>query len=465
MKGANRVCLLGATACLVVLLSATTHFTAGQQAIDLQKGWKESKDPCYPVKQEKKFVKESYGMDMPYMTCVPLRVTLDWTVEVEYHRHPPFGNDQMHLFVRERYPAYMKLVYNQQKRDVLDSFLILSAAPCCPGEAISDIVQAQAAFWACDGSSIRDCVRVTTSNPMDFELIPREGDSLAFKWSRDGLSRQGEAFTPKIKYLDKPPKTMLEGILWNSTFSLRVQGDESLTWDEVRQGMEDESLYKVFPLREHTVFPSPRGNLDHTYSLKGKAELYISFGETKEEIWTVTLEGRERDETGPPITCKNPDKSTQTLPIAVQFDWLAQGRVTLRKAKKARFYDSGTITKFSQSPEIVFGHPDLYRCELTFCQGIKAAETMSIYEQSPLAGEVQGDSLRLAWPAYPSQACVVCSPRKEYLGKVPYRHEFGGGDAFLKRMAEVWMPLMDGSVKAGTTPEAVDYKITLKKVK
>jgi len=465
MKSKSLAQLLSAAVCLSVLLSATAHVADKQQAFDPHEGWVKSKDPCYLTKQQKKYAKQTFGVDMPYMTCIPLKITLDWKVEVEYQRHPPFGNDQMSLYMREQYPAYLELVYDQQKRDVLDHFRIAGPAPCCPGEVMADIVNARAAFWVCDGHTIRDCDRATASSAMDFDLTTPEDSALVFKWSRDGLSCEGEAFSSRIQYRDNPPKKMLAGILWENYFKLKVNGADSLTWEEVRQGIEDESLYKAFPLQNRAVFPSPKGNLDHTYSMKGEVELYISFGETVEEIWTVTIEGRERDETGPPITYKDLDKTTKELPIDVQFDWLAQGRLTLRKAKKARFYDSGTITKFSQSPKIIFSHPELYGCDLTYCKGIKAFETISILEGSPLGGEVQGESLRVAWPAYPSQACVVCSPLKTYLGKVSYRHEFGGGDVFTKRMAEMWLPLKDGQVKTGTTLEGVEYKITLKKIK
>ncbi|MGB9006643.1 MAG: hypothetical protein WCB96_13045 [Candidatus Aminicenantales bacterium] len=457
MKSKSRAGFLSAAVCLSVFLSAIAQLS--------DEGWVKSKDPCYLTKQQKKYAKQNFGSDMPYMTCIPLGITLDWKIDVQYQRHPPFGNDQMSLFIREEYPAFLELLYDQKKRDVLQSFKIMGPAPCCPGQVTADLVSARAAFWACDGHTIRDCVRVTTSTPVDFELTSEDSADLAFSWSRDGLDCEGGADSSRIEYRDKPPRAMLSGLLYEDPFQIKVKGTDSLTWEEVRQGMEDESLYKAFSFQSRTVFPSPKGNLDHTYSMKGKADLYISFGETKEEVWTVTIEGREKDEPDSPITYKDRDKTTKELPISVQFDWLAQARLTLRKAKKARFYDSGTITKFSQSPQIIFGHPELYRCFLSQCPGDRTYQNMSLYESAALPGEVQGESLSLGWPAYPSQACVVCSPLKMYLGKIWYRHEFGGGDVFMKRMAEMWLPLKDGLVKTGTTLEGVEYKITLKKIK
>jgi len=457
MKSKSQAWLLSAAVCLSVLLSAMAQ--VGDE------GWVKSKDPCYLTKQQKKYAKQTYGVDMPYMTCIPLGITLDWKIDVQYQRHPPFGNDQMSLYIREEYPAFLELLYDQKKRDVLQSFKIMGPAPCCPGQVTADLVSARAAFWACDGHTIRDCVRVTTSTPVDFDLTSEDSASLAFSWSRDGLDCEGGATSSRIEYRDKPPRVMLSGLLYEDPFQIKVKDGDSLTWEEVRQGMEDESLYKAFSLQSRTVFPSPQGNLDHTYSMKGKADLYISFGETKEEVWTVTIEGREHDENGPPITYKDRDKITQDLPIGVQFDWLVQGRVVLRKAKKARFYDSGTITKFSQTPKIIFDHPELYRCFMNNCQGGKVNTALSMLEGATLPGEVQGESLGVAWPAYISQACVVCSPLKEYLGKIWYRHEFDEGSVFMKRMAEMWLPLKDGLVKTGSTLEGAEYKITLKKIK
>ncbi|MCJ7612545.1 MAG: hypothetical protein MUP19_09805 [Candidatus Aminicenantes bacterium] len=79
-------------------------------------GANQSDDPCYKIKQMKKYImastdyKKAMGSrDPAYIQCYPLTITVDWNLMDTVQK--TIGTDSASIFLGEQYPAYLMLHY------------------------------------------------------------------------------------------------------------------------------------------------------------------------------------------------------------------------------------------------------------------------------------------------------------------------------------------------------------------
>jgi hypothetical protein len=214
-------------------------------------------------------------------------------------------------------------------------------------------------------------------------------------------------------------------------------------------------MVTVFPLREAGTIPSSH----ETHGLSGQVTLRIVFGEQEEERWRVRVEATELDDSRPRVEYKDPQtKEWKKLNIRVWFEWQLEGEFVLRRLKKRLDYKEGRVTKSSIIPNIDLPANDLYWCSAADCPNVKLVQAGDL-----ILGRTIGRSVKLTWPRCPSATCVICTPRKSFLGKAPYRQQFGFND-FMRILSEEVLPLQNGFSKSGATADWLKYKITLMKM-
>jgi hypothetical protein len=85
---------------------------------------------------------------------------------------------------------------------------------------------------------------------------------------------------------------------------------------------------------------------------------------------------------------------------------------------------------------------------------------------STIEGALQGKHVKLTWAgstAPRTRACVFCKPLKSFLGKVPYKQEFGSGE-FVYNLNKEVLPLQSGWTANRQVGDFLKYTITLTKI-
>ncbi|MBD3412850.1 MAG: hypothetical protein GF421_00265 [Candidatus Aminicenantes bacterium] len=176
------------------------------------------------------------------------------------------------------------------------------------------------------------------------------------------------------------------------------------------------------------------------------------------EFWRVNVVGQETDVLHPPI--ENP-RLDRKLPIAMTFKWDLVGELTIAGKGGNRRYLNGNVFSAKVVPVFEFEHWDLYKCEmLDYCSGRKDPDVL-LGESIP--GNVTGGSVHLTWPGFFPVECVLCTPAKSYLGKVPYREKFGTIE-FLSAVSKKALPLINGKVVRGGIQDWMRFTVTLTKI-
>ena len=414
------------------------------------------KNPCQATEELKAYLKKTPGMiDPSLVKCVPLEVTLLWEVE-ETHQWFMGFQDRVKLRLEEKFPARLELNYNPEKKSELASFSIIGPSPCCPGEVAVTLEDIQAHVLAISRDR-RKSKPYSTDNPLLFTVTPSAEESLGFDWDRTSGGKGGFG-SSRIRYgnikVDQGYSAS-NHVLSPSHYRVKVTGEESLSWKEVQEGLDKEELVIVFPLQE--TIPIPLSN--ETHSLNGQVTLHIAFGEQEEERWRVSVDAVELDDLRPKIEYKDPQtKELKKLDVRVWFEWRLEGEFVLRKFKKSLGYKEGRVTKAGILPKIEIPANDLYWCSTASCANVKLVQAGDL-----LMGITMGRSVKLTWPRCPSAACVTCTPRKSFLGKVPYRQQFGLND-FMRILSDEVLTLQNGFTKSGAQADWLKYKITLIKM-
>jgi hypothetical protein len=426
---------------------------------DIYAGWAESKDPCFPVKQMKKYWREHYNMEADFLQCVPLEVMVEWDIEENYIRHPGAGDDRVKLLLQDEFTAYLELTYDQENLKRLEAFNIIGPSPCCPGEVNADLLQIDASMLACYGAE--NCRHFTTSDPLMFQVIPQTDNFFSFTWGEEMRNRSGGFGSSQVKLHPSalPPSLStrrgIGGILHGSHFQINLNGEDSITWDEIQTGLERGEFLWKFPIDKKERVP---GN--HFYSQEGEALVIIKFGEEEIETWRIRVEGWEKDTTQPPITYQDPSGALKSLPVAVDFQCLLEGQFQIGKRKKTRAYKGGHITQGGIMPRLIFENRELYRCELVDCQD---QTDTTMLEGTIIDGTIIDSSVRLDWRIPAPAACVLCNPRVSYIQKTPYRRQFNARE-IIRRISQETLPLRDGYTVTREEGDWLHYKITLTKL-
>ena len=179
------------------------------------------------------------------------------------------------------------------------------------------------------------------------------------------------------------------------------------------------------------------------------------------ELWRIGVEGVETDGLKPPIKNQRLKGAQKELPISVTFKWTLAGEfVTLGKGAGQEYYD-GNVMWATLTRTLNFKAEDLYRCTKFPC---KEDRDINEIVGVTLEGKISGGKIKLTWPEFHPVECILCEPRKSYLGKIPYRQKFGTIE-FTSRISSEEIPLQDGSIINGSVMDWMKYRIRLEKVK
>lgn len=427
------------------------------QTQDIYAGWAESGDPCFPVKQMKKYWREHYNREANFLQCVPLQVIVEWDIEENYMRSPSIGNDRVKLLLREEFPAYLELTYDPENLKRLEAFNILGPSPCCPGPVDASLLRIDASMLACySGGS--NCRMFTSSDPLQFQVIPQTDNFFGFTWREDIGSRSG-GFGSSLIQLSRDAllrsmntRRGIGGFQHDANFRIKVYGEDSIAWDEIQTGLKEGEFFRVFPIDIKSTLLA-----NNFYSQEGKAVVTMQFGEEELETWRIRVEGWEKDTTQPPIEYQDPSGELRNIPLVVDFKWLLEGEFLVGKRKQARNYKEGHVTQAGLIPGLIYGDRELYRCEFVDCQNQIDITTL---EGAYIDGTITDSSVRLTWPTHFPATCALCTPRVSYIKKTPYREQFGTKE-FTRRISEENLPLRDGYTVSGGIGNWLYYKITL----
>ena len=464
-------------AAIALLLAFPGHVPARPQA-ELQgpafeAEWLKSGDPCLPLKRRKEWMKATYGVDVSYLKCYPLRVQLTWDIEETYRHHSDLGTDRFSFNCQELFPAHLQVDYDQKKRTEVESFLIEGPAPCCPGDVALAVPRADASFLTYkEKFSGQSFQMFKSSDPINFQVKPPEQVFFVYSWHRPGSlgfePARVSISAPKIRLSDgvvpKPWKPG-GGIHQYATYGIHLTDLHSISWDQIRPFVEGQKPFEVeYPIdvREEHDSAAP---LTETHTVKGKLTVRISFGEEEHETWQVTVTGKERDSVPGLIQHKTIKKNvTKDVNVQAEFDWLLEGTFLVKKVKKVQTYESGIINGYSQTPSLVVDPPGLYKCDLLPCGGSETDKETGKFVKTLLFGKISGSTVQLTWPFHPADACVSCIALKDKSYNSVYRHQFTTKE-FIDAVNRERLPLKDGAVVNGSEGDWLAYSIALKKIK
>jgi hypothetical protein len=419
--------------------------------------WLKSKDPCFPVKQMKKHVKEA-GMDPWFLDCQPVQIEVVWDFKHEHLRGSGLPPDRVKLRLREKFQGYLELDSNPEKKGEIESLEIVAPAPCCPGEVEASLEEISADLLACDNWGSH-CRIINFFDPFQFEVIPSTDNFFGFDWNRNGQATGGFG-GPRVQIRRNVfPKGLgpARGTDIANDLQINVHQPDSLSYEEVRQGLKDGEFTEVYRSFNEGEIP-----LIHEKDItSATATVTFTFHEPEREYWRVSVEGWEMDEVEPPISYKDPASGLEMkLPVIVEFDWKFETDIVLKKIRGQLQFDEGKITSASLTPHLVFLGEDLYKCSFVECAANLKIPLIGSYVE----GKVAGKNLKITWPGLRSAACVLCTPLKSYLSKVPYRGTFGGPD-LMQDLSKQNFVLREGYSTKGQISDWLRYTVSLHKIK
>jgi len=460
-----RIALLGVFSTIVFL--AVLPFQGPAQD-EREKAWIKSGDPCWPNDQLKAQIKATYGVTADYLKCKPLRINMDWDIDETFHHHSDLGDDHLRAKIRVSFRGYINLNYNQQKRSQLDDYLILGPAPCCPGMAQVDPTSLQASVlgWRPKGFSSQEFKMFEFSGGADILTRTDKAGFFSLKWRRDGLERKTELSGPAIGLArGAVPKPYSFGtpvwIMDHHNYHLE-KPVEPPSWEELKPIYDKQGVWrKQYDFGSRTDFPV--GPLLEFYALRGKVAVEVDFSEEEEEEWQMSVEGKEKDETSSILGPLDVGTSVKPGPLAVEFSWSLGAKITTRKRKGVRTLVEAVITRFDQSPKLIFSPGDPFHYDFVACGGQLTYEQAQKFVGLSTEGSVQGQNINIKWPFLPARACILGKPNKSSAGKAVYRKELGSKE-FTTQVSGESLPLRDGAVRTGGLGKWLTYRITLKKL-
>ena len=441
------------TAALIFILPSSP--SARPPAAD-DAAWLKSGDPCYPSKQNKKYI-ESMGADSSYIQCVPLTVEVLWEAQEVFHHHAGLGTSRANFTIRDTFPAYLELVYESSKSKEVTRFQIQAPAPCCPGNADTMLESADVVLIVCNQSG-RGCKPFASTDPLHFKLNKPTDTALGLTWDKNegahanlnsSLVQFNEDAIPE-------PYRALNGVevLDSEQLQLDRLGEPGFTPEDIARLMKDGEVQEVFTDKQDIMAVGLPVSGSHTV----KATVKLQFTSDWEK-WRVTLQGWSLDD-GRSDIYYTQSGVKQQLPISMEFDWMVEGEFIIRNPKKNPVFDSGKITKATLQPHLIFQGQNLFQCSV-----LKCADTYDISKLAGavLSGSVSGKNLTLTWPKYDPGQCVLCKGTKLATQNVTYREKFTTTD-FMRIVSLQQLTLKNGYSVSGKTAHWMTYTISLKKI-
>lgn len=419
--------------------------------------WAASGDPCWNIKENKAWIKAKYGSDAPWITCKKVFIRTRWEIRESILHH--LGTNKVDAAFTCAFPGYLNRNYDQRNRAQVDDILIESF----PVGAKIEISRLAAEIVTLHET--RKQVKVFQVGPMDVLFNTDEPGGLGVKWRRDLLDWSfyvaGPPFGLREDLIQKPYETVQgTGLLADYNVVFEPQVVNFPTWEDIRPFVERQDVWRrTIPITRHEV-----DLLGFVRDLKGRVTVEVDFAEQEREEWRVTVTGSERDAIdallpGPKVK----GREGPGLPLNVRFDWTLEGRFEVVKRKNVRSYDTGTIIRYIQVPEILGPSPDVYKCELTHVDGVKTWEQTGAIAGMDLDGAVQGDAIKLKWFHHRARARVFAWQKKSS-GQPPIQKSFGS-DQFIDAVGAISIPLRDGASVKGGLGDWMTFTITLTKVR
>jgi len=435
---------------------------------------------------ESAYYKQTVGSKDPaYIQCYPLTINVLWSLTDTEHTNT--GLDEMIITLEEQYPASLMLNYGwfdglQKKK--LEKYEIWGPEPCnapCPGRVTTELKVMGEIVCCLDSPYCRKKQKFNLTNNM-FIAMPTDAESLyaflKFQGSADA-QREGKLNSSRLAInKNAVPKGFCKGDGFNYKLEFGPMGGDfpsqrimhcqgAPTAEEIMEGLRVGVLKKVYKFSAQENTSGPLGFV-YTHNLQGTATVTIAFApveeerwRVEEERWRVEVKAWERDKMKPPIKYKDKDGQIKELPIWMELDHQLAGEFVVRKVKNDWTYKEGLTTQYKGWTRLFFDGTDLYKCAVVDCPGAEPNDW-----GGAILGEMQGRSVKLTWPLGGSstKACVMCTPLKSFLGKLPYRQEFGSNNLKNYLNKEI-LPLKNGFTKNGQVLDWLKYTITLTKIK
>jgi len=447
--------LASALAAAILVFSLQSSPGARSQGDD--EAWVKSGDPCYPSKQNKKYL-ESMGADSSYIHCVPLTVEVLWEAREVFHHHAGLGTSHANFTIRDTFPAYLELIYKSSKSKEVTRFHIQAPAPCCPGSAQTGLESADVSLIVCNQSG-RGCKPFASTDPLHFKLDKPTDTALGITWDKNE-GAHANLNSSRVQFNEDAipdPYRAVNGVevLGSEQLQIDYHGEPGFTPEDIARLFKDGQAEEVFKGQDVTAHPA----LPVSGSETVKATVTLLFTEDWEK-WRVTLVGWSKEDTRPDIIYKQSGVEKR-IPVRVEFDWSLVGEFLIRNPKKKPAFDSGQIIKAGLLPRLIHQAGDLFKCTVKNC-----AETYDISRLvgAALSGTVNGSTLTLSWPKYDATQCVTCRGNKVVVEKVAYFERFGSTD-FMRIVSQQPLTLKNGYTVSAKPYDWMTYTITLTKIK
>jgi hypothetical protein len=143
--------------------------TGAQQALADQQD-----DPCYPVLLEKEYARRFGGSDLPWVSCVPVQLTLTWRL-TDRTSQTGWPDVYAQFVLTEQYPAYLQIVRDPDDRRVIHYLELFGPSPEGSGQVSLQSINAgmRAEFPSVRGPP--QTRMVSSTNPSAFQAGPHPG--------------------------------------------------------------------------------------------------------------------------------------------------------------------------------------------------------------------------------------------------------------------------------------------------
>ncbi|MCX6653717.1 MAG: hypothetical protein NTY03_01210, partial [Candidatus Bathyarchaeota archaeon] len=242
-------------------------------------------EPCYPVYFEKEVTKRIPGIDTPWIKCNPLKISVVWDVEESGGSK---NENRAKYTLEESYPGYMKIEYDQEKRDKIKRFHIGGPSPQKLDRVNASLTRVSATFHLyVPPNDVEEIAN--TNDPSDFTVhkgteSPDAGISISNDLPGGGCDvRVGSSnIIPSEKFALARGEifSKLEG----STVKV-TEGDISI--EEILSGLREGKLVKQFAAHE-LIDLKGAGNMGVVFKQDGTATVHISFSPITER-WQVIV--------------------------------------------------------------------------------------------------------------------------------------------------------------------------------
>jgi hypothetical protein len=237
-----------------------------------------SDEPCYPVIHQKEYARRYVGSDLPWVSCVPLHINLNWEVEERWIRTDKWPTGIVTYTLEENYPGYLQLIYDQKTRRKLEHFTIDSPSPQKDDRIGARITRGQANGLLAEAyGTPNEYKTVGTNDPTHFLV---ESDSLSqgvtFNWDKQTGALKGYISSSSVKIpgdrVVKKPFHLRYGVPKGvATINMPVKIE--ITPEELEKGLKQGTLTKTFPLNYVQDFHQVK--LPEMYEVSGKVRLEI----------------------------------------------------------------------------------------------------------------------------------------------------------------------------------------------